>query len=101
MKDVASCNESFQAIILDILDSTMTELIDRYSRGLKGYLWETQCLKHYETLDAIMLGALKVEAAKRGVRRVPNTDNAVTAHNGPAPMAIANYQIFKQTPEER
>lgn len=69
--DVASYKKSFQSIILDIPDITMTEQIDRYSRGLKGYIWETQSLKQYETLDAIMLDALKVEAAKRGVRRVP------------------------------
>eukprot|EP00170_Pyropia_yezoensis_P002209 contig_9276_g2213 len=67
MKDVASYNKSFQSIILDIPDITMTEQIDRYSRGLKSYIWAALCLKQYDTLDAVMRNALRVEAAKRGI----------------------------------
>ncbi|GAB0498074.1 hypothetical protein MMPV_009415 [Pyropia vietnamensis] len=76
MKDVTSYNKSFQAIVLDIPDITVAEQIDRYSRGLKSYIWEVLCLKHYDTLDLIMLDALKVEAAKRGARRPPSSELA-------------------------
>lgn len=101
MKDVASYNKSFQSIILDIPEITMAEQIDRYSRGLKSYIWEALCLKQYDTLDAVMRDALKVEAAKRGARRVTNTEGAAAATNGPVPMEISNVQLGKLTPEER
>lgn len=101
MKDVARYNKSFQSIILDIPDITKAEQIGRYSRGLKSYNWEALCRKLYVTLDAKMRDALKVEAAKRGVRRVTNTDSAAAAVNGPLPMKIANMQHMKLTPEER
>lgn len=101
MKDVASYNKSFQSIVLDIPDITMTEQVDRYSRGLKSYIWEALCLKRYDTLDEVMLDALKVEAAKRGVRRISNTEGTTAADRGPAPMDIAYVRIVKLTPEER
>lgn len=101
MKDVASYDKSFQSTIPDIPDIGMTEQIDRYTRSLKSYVWEALCLKTYETLDAVMRDALQVEAAKRGVRRTPNTESTVAANNGPVPMDIANVQVVKLTPEER
>lgn len=101
MKDVTSYKKSFQSITLDIPDITTAEQIDRYSRGLKGYIWEALCLKQYDTLDAVMRDTLKVEAAKRGVCRVTNTDDAAAAVNGPVPMEIANMQLAKLAPEER
>lgn len=100
VKDVASYNKSFQCIILDVPDITAAEQIDRYSRGLKAYIWEVLCLKHYDSLDSIMLDALKVEAAKRGARRIPPSDPAPAAH-GSAPMDITNIRLAKLTSEER
>lgn len=48
-----------------------------------------------------MQDASKVEAAKRGVRRVTNTDGAAAATNGPVPLETANVKIEKLAPEER
>eukprot|EP00170_Pyropia_yezoensis_P004230 contig_17377_g4241 len=101
MKDVKSYNESFQSIILDIPDMSMAEKIDRHVRGLKSYIWEALCLKHYDTLDDVMRDAVSMEAAKHGVCRVLNTEGAAAAMNGPIPMDITEIQIVKLTPEER
>ncbi|GAB0493809.1 hypothetical protein MMPV_005095 [Pyropia vietnamensis] len=102
VKDVSSYNKSFQSIILDIPDITVAEIVDRYSRGLKPYyIWEVLCLKQYESLEAIMLDALKVEAAKRGTRRISNHEVAATSAGIPVPMDLSSVKVVKLTPEER
>lgn len=93
--------QSLQSIILDIPDITMAELIDRFSRGLKSYIWNFLCLNNHDTLHIIMLDALKVEAAKRGTRRVAFPDAAATGAGAGTPMDLSNVQIGKLTPEER
>ena len=95
---------SFQSIVLDIPKITMPEKIDRYSRGLKSYIWEALCTKQYDTVEALMLDALKVEAAKRGSYRGNEKGNAFTAaasKYGPAPIDISALPMTRLTPEER
>ena len=52
LKDVASFNEDFQQIILDIPGISVDEQIDRYCRGLKSYIWKEMCTKEYKTLQS-------------------------------------------------
>ena len=47
MKDVSSFNDDFQKIILDIPNISVEEQIDRYTRGLKPYIWKELCTKEY------------------------------------------------------
>ncbi len=62
---VASYNESFLKIVIDIPTITPEESIDRYMRGLKSYISTEICTKDYTTLNQIMADALSVEAAKK------------------------------------
>lgn len=39
-KDVATFNDDFLKIILDIPNISMEEQLDRYSRGLKPHIWK-------------------------------------------------------------
>lgn len=64
LKDVSAISTDFLRIVLDIPEITEYEKMDRYSRGLKSHIWETLCTKEYNPLQAIMAGALKVEAAE-------------------------------------
>ena len=43
MKDVINFNSDFQKIILDIPDISLAEQLDRYTRGLKPYIWIEMC----------------------------------------------------------
>ena len=79
----------------------MAELIDRFSRGLKSYIWKFLCLNNHDSLHIIMPDALKVKAAKRGTRRVAFPDAAATGAGAGTPMDLSNVQIGKLTPEER
>ena len=105
VKDVATFNKSFQTIVMSIPDITTAEKIDRYSRGLKSYIWESLCTKGYTDLESLMVDALKVEAAKRGGARI--TGNGGSHANGPSsrseavPMDISAINVPKLTPEER
>jgi len=104
VKDVTTYNRTFQSIVLDIPKITMPEKIDRYSRGLKSYIWEALCTKQYDTVEALMLDALKVEAAKQGSYRGNAQGGAFTAaasKYGPAPMDISALPMTRLTPEER
>ena len=110
MKDVGTFNADFLGIVLDIPDITESEKMDRYSRGLKSYIWEVLCTKEYTSLEAIMTDALKVEAAKKGHR--PSTkpssskpSNGATSSSqsssGPVPMDLGSTSLVKLTQEER
>lgn len=104
IKDVTTYNKTFQSIVLDIPSITMPEKIDRYSRGLKSYIWEVLCTKQYESVETLMLDALKVEAAKRGSYRSSAQSNAYQAAVSKAestPMDISAVQVTRLTPEER
>ena len=104
VKDVTTFNKSFQTIVMDIPDMTTAEKIDRYSRGLKSYIWESLCTKTYDDLESLMLDALKVEAAKRGHQRITEPSNSVVSastRSDRVPMDISNIPVSKLTPEER
>ena len=64
LKSVHIYSQSFLEIILDIPTITEEENIDRYSRGLKTFIWEEPCTRNYATLDELMNEAERVEAAK-------------------------------------
>lgn len=51
IKDVASFNEDFQKIILEIPNISMEEQVDRYTRGLKSYIWKELCTNDYERCE--------------------------------------------------
>ena len=45
VKNVSSFNEDFLRIVLDIPNISVEEQIDRYTRGLKPYIWKELCTK--------------------------------------------------------
>ena len=122
--DVATFNEDFLRIILDIPDISMSEQIDRYTRGLKTYIWREMCTKDYIDITQAMRDAERVEAAHG---RAEHKDNYATQHalvaekvqspklipgvqgpaaveqeaNAPEPMEIGNVKLKKLTPAER
>ena len=105
-KDVASFNADFQRILMDIPDITPAESMDRYKRGLKNYLWEALCLKHYTSLEDMMTDALTVESVKKTRDHLPTRKEVHYPANqkppsGPTPMELGSVQLVKLTPEER
>ena len=107
MKDVQMYNEDFQKIILDIPTISKEEQIDRYTRGLKPYIWREMCTKDYKELVEAMRDTEKIESAhhrggnvrqNHGPRNVIGRPAPVQA---PVPMEIGNIRLQKLTPEER
>ena len=106
LKDVRSFNEDFQKIILDIPNITIDEQIDRYTRGLKNYIWKEICTNDYESLSDAMCDAERIESAHR---RVPTSSKKSLKNNStgsqgdinPVPMELGNVQLRKLTSEER
>lgn len=96
VKDVTSFNEDFNKILLDIPEIGPKDQIDRYSRGLKPYIWKALCTKEYENLTDLMRDAERVEAAYRrsGLPQVGSRStvrsNGSSGGNGPVPMEIGN-----------
>jgi len=108
VRDVSSFNDDFQRILLDIPTISMAEQIDRYTRGLKQYIWKELCTKDYRDLAEAMRDAERVEAAHR--RLGPNGGISENKDYGrkpegnssrPVPMELGNIQIKKLTKEER
>lgn len=109
VKDVQSFNDDFQKILLDISNINMEEKIDRYTRGLKPYIWKELCTKDYTELTEAMKDAERVEAAHRrtntnivprnGVhnKQTPKSDSSSQA----VPMEIGNTEMSKLSKEER
>ena len=102
VKDVATFNEDFNKILLDIPDIGTKDQIDRYSRGLKPYIWKALCTKEYEKLSDLMRDAERIESAYRrsggstGGRIMGNKSgngNHRTGTNGPEPMDIGNVGV--------
>lgn len=105
LKDVPTFNDDFQRIILDIPNISIGEQIDRYTRGLKNYIWKELCTNEYERLTDAMRDAERVEAAHN---RMPKSGNSNNKKQGdhqraqqPVPMDIGNVQVKKLTAEER
>lgn len=105
IKDVHTFNDDFQKIVLDIPNISMEEQIDRYTRGLKSYIWKELCTKDYKELTEAMRDAERIEAAHRrsgtsNQTKGPN-NNKQAAHQQPTPMEIGNVQLQKLSKEER
>lgn len=107
-KDVPTFNDDFQKILLDIPNISNEEKIDRYTRGLKSYIWKELCTKEYTDLADAMRDAERVESAHKRVgsfrngssRSIPRQSPATT-ESGPVPMDIGNIELKKLTKEER
>ena len=111
IKDISTYNEDFLKIVLDIPNISMEEQIDRYTRGMKPYIWRELCTKEYSTLLEAMKDAERVESAykrsntgsklnkRNGQGNHGNQGNS--GRQGPVPMDIGNIKIQKLTPEER
>ena len=63
MKDVAYFNSDFKKVILDIPDIYLAEQLDRYTRGLKSYIWKEMCTQDFTSLTEVMRDAERIEAA--------------------------------------
>ena len=108
IKDVKTFNDDFQKIILDIPNISVDEQIDRYTRGLKAYIFKELCTVEYSRLSDAMRDAERIESAHR---RVPSSSKGNTKGNNngnggngnanPVPMELGNVQLGKLTPEER
>ena len=104
IKDVNSFNEDFQKIILEIPNISIEEQIDRYTRGLKSYIWKELCTNDYDKLSDAMKDAERVEAAHKRSGNNPmrtKSNNNSDVSNKPVPMEIGNIQLQKLTKEER
>ena len=104
VKDVSTFNDDFQRIILDIPNISVEEQIDRYTRGLKPYIWRELCTREYTSLNAAMRDAERVESAHRRVgnpMKSRRNDGLSINSDGPTPMEIGNLRIKKLTPAER
>lgn len=104
IKDVVSFNEDFQKIILEIPGISTEEQIDRYTRGLKPYIWKELCTKDYKKLADAMRDAERIESAHRRGGTTPRAEpsrRAMELSNKPTPMEIGNIELKKLTPEER
>ena len=83
---------------------SLAEQIDRYTRGLKPYIWKEMCTQDYASLTEAMRDAERMEAAHRRMRapKTIKTKTAVGGSEGRAdPMDIGNIQLKKLTPAER
>ena len=103
VKDVSSFNEDFLRIILDIPYISMEEQIDRYTRGLKPYIWKELCTRDYNELGDAMRDAERVEAAHKRLGSKPTTTQNPQKPNAdtPVPMDLGNVKLGKLTPAER
>ena len=104
-KDVATFNQDFLRIVLDIPNISIEEQIDRYTRGLKPYIWKELCTKDYEALNDAMRDAERVESAHRRLGAPPPRSHGKESGNGTptgtTPMDIGNIQLKKLTPAEK
>lgn len=109
-------NEDFQKIILNLPNMSTDEKIDRYTRGLKPFIWKELCTKNYDDLVMVMRDAERIEAAHRrfksntpgGFRTTRDRNSSLRkssdnnqSNNEPTPMEIGNVQLKKLTPAER
>lgn len=101
VKDVESFNSDFMSILIDIPDIAEAEKLDRYSRGLKSYIWEALCTKTYQRLEDLMTDALRVENAKRGRHQKARVNNGSSSNSHVTPMELGSTSIQKLTPAER
>ena len=83
----------------------MKEHIDRYTRGLKPYIWRELCTRNYLNLADAMKDAERVEAAHRRQGPPTKTKDERKSSNAsaskPTPMDIGTIQVTKLSKEER
>ena len=105
IKDVSAFNDDFHKIILDIPNISVEEQIDRYTRGLKPYIWKELCTREYQRISDAMRDAKRVESAHKRLGappRKPGTQNPKPPQaDTPVPMDIGNITLKKLTPAER
>ena len=104
IKDVSAFNDDFQRIILDIPNISVEEQIDRYTRGLKPYIWKELCTREYTRLSDAMRDAERVESAHRRLGKPSKPGDKPRQpkpSSDPVPMEIGNVQLKKLTPAER
>lgn len=105
IKDVPSFNDDFQRIILEIPNISVEEQIDRYTRGLKPYIWKELCTREYENVNDAMRDAERVEAAHKRLGKTPRPSPSprpsFTQEAVPTPMDIGSVTLKKLTPAER
>lgn len=65
IKDVVTYNKYFLDIVLDIPNISIEEQIDRYSKGLKQYIFKELCTRDYDNLNDLMKDAECVEMAHK------------------------------------
>lgn len=56
--------EKFMSIIIDVLDISSDETVDRYMGGLRNYIREKLCTKEYARENGMIQDELKVETSK-------------------------------------
>ena len=106
IKDVPSFNNGFQSILLDIPNISIDEQIDRYSRGLKSYIWKELCTKDYKKLSELMQDAERVESAHKRTRREflpmqsPNPVLRSSRAEDPTPIDIGGIDAKLTLPEK-
>ena len=89
VKSVSSFNDDFQRIVLDIPNISVDEQIDRYTRGLKPYIWKELCTNEYTTLTAAMRDAERVESAHKRVGKPPKPlKPLIEDRDDPTPMEL-------------
>lgn len=97
---VSAYNAEIQRIIMDIPSISDDEIIDRYTRGLKKYIYIHLCTNTNTELNEVMGDAEKIEFAKGGTheestpqRYTPRSHNGMQGGGGPAPMDISNTDM--------
>ena len=93
-------------MLFDISTITTEEQIDRYSRGLKSYIWKELSTKEYISLSELMKDAERVEMAHGRLNRTTSKfenvpKQAQNEPSEPVPMEIGNFQLKKLTAAER
>ena len=81
MQYVVNFNNDFQKIILCISDISFAKQKDRYSRGLKPYIWKEMYTQEYGSLNGAIPDAKWIEAAHRRIR-VPKMTEKKTPRGG-------------------
>jgi hypothetical protein len=105
VKDVKTFNTDFLKILIDIPGISTDEQLDRYSRGLKPYVWSELCTTDYTNLEDLMRDAERVESAKahRPQDRDRQRTGVMTSNTGPIPMELnaVSSTPTRLTPDER
>lgn len=101
-----SFNETFQKILIDILNISVEGQIERYTEGPKPYISKEVCTNDEERFAEAKRDAELVESARRrdglatGNSKKVSADGAST-HQGAVPMDPGDSKVIELTKEER